>query len=220
MPARWAESTSPSARVDGGASVVSWAGTHSAGTELTLRFGAPGGLGLQQGFTPDIVLGTDGGATNGSTAAPVAVTGGLASHLAFVEVRTGATTIARGQVLPRPSGYATVQLPLADGGVAGGGHFVIPIDGGVPIAGRSSYLIDFPGLDAVDSAVVRQGGAGGTGPLILTLQLAQGVGQATRAVGFFDAASLAVANTDGGVYVEARDDANDAGFRGQVVIHQ
>ena len=206
--------------VDGGASVVSWNGTHTAGSELVLRFGAPGGLTLAQGFTPDIALGTDGGSTSGSTAAAIPVTGGLASHLAFVEVRTAGQTIARGQVLPRPSGYATVQLPLPDGGVAGGGHFVIPIDGGAPIAGRSSYLIDFPGLDAVDSAVVRQGGAGATGALILTLQLSQGAGQGTRAVGFFDAASLAIANTDGGVYVEARDEANDAGFRGQVVIHQ
>ena len=91
----------------------------------------------------------------------------------------------------------------------------------VPIAGRSSYLIDFPGLTSgADTAVVRQGGAGGTGPIILPLQLAQGAGQGLRAAGFFDATSLGAANTDGGVYVEARDETNDAGFRGQVVIHQ
>jgi len=74
-------------------------------------------------------------------------------------------------VLPRPPGYATVTLPLPDGGLAGGGYFVIPLDGGVPVAGRSSYVVDFPGLT---SALVRQGGVGGTGPVILTLQLAQG----------------------------------------------
>lgn len=210
---------------DGGSYSVEWDVQPAASAPpsgLWLRFGAVGGLPneLAAALSPPIDLTKDAGLPwMGRAAISFPAYASIANHLASVEIAFSGAVMGRGQVLPRPSSYATVRVALPDGGVGAGGHFVIPRDGGTPIAGRSVYHLEFPGIGDVRVAQMHQGGPGGTGPVLLPLTLVVPATGWLRAVGTYDAVALASSNTDGGIYLDV-EDGQGAHFRGQLVIHR
>lgn len=151
--------------------------------------------------------------TTGTQAVTPAQATEIAEGRTFARFSRTQTTI-RGQVIPAGHTLWTAQLNTSPASATrGGAQFVAPPDGGAVTS-----LGAWTGDVAATAAHIHQGGAGGTGPALITLALTADAGGLE---GSFPAADLSQAgNTDGGLYVNVHTtDAGDGLIRGQLVKH-
>jgi hypothetical protein len=135
----------------------------------------------------------------------------MAQSGTYVSLVKGANEI-RGQIIPVGFSLWTAQLNTSTPGATKGGvQFLAPVDGG-----SVSYVGAWTGDVAATDSHIHQGGAAGTGGVIVGLTLTPDAG---GLAGSFTRAALA-GDTDGGMYVNVHTTDAGAGLiRGQVVKH-
>lgn len=187
---------------------LSWSITHSLGSG-----GVSGGLktGLA-GFPGTTVVAFSNFATPITGSLDLADPNEIASGQVFVSL-TKANSEIRGQIIPAGNSLWTAQLNTSTPGATfGGSQFVVPTDGGAV-----SYVGAWTSDVVPTASHIHQGGAGGTGNVIIPLSLSPDGG---GFFGTFDRATLAAGDTDGGLYVNVHTTAAPSGLiRGQLVKH-
>ncbi len=167
------------------------------------------------GFASSGAIVTFASATTGTTgtqAVSPATAVEIAEGRTFARLTRGNTTI-RGQLIPADHTLWTAQLNTSPASTArGGAQFVGPNDGG-----DLRYVGAWTGTVEATASHIHQGGAAGTGGVVVPLSLTADAG---GIAGSFTVAALAAGNTDGGLYVNVHTtDAGDGLIRGQLVRH-
>ena len=177
-----------SALSDGGYNLA-WSVTHTIGGG-----GISGGLktGLA-GFPGTNVVAFSSFASPITGSLDLADPSEIAGGRVFVSLSKANNEI-RGQIIPAGNRLWTAQLNTSTPGTTfGGAQFVAPTDGGLV-----SYLGEWTSDVVPTASHIHQGGAAGTGAVIVPLSLTADGGGLS---GTFDPATLAAGDTDGGLYV-------------------
>lgn len=195
---------------DGGYTFT-WSITHSGGSGGSTTGGIRTGLAGFPG-TAWITFAGAGSPINGMQAITPAQANDVRDGRAFVNL-VRSNLAFRGQIIPAGHQLWTARLATpVPGATFGGTQFIVPLDGGA-----ISYLGAWTSDVAAEMAHIHQGGAAGSGGVIVPLSLTADAGGLQ---GSFDPATLTAGDTDGGLYVNVHTTDAGAGLiRGQLVKH-